>query len=47
MHPHTHVMSDDWMMILDKHGFLTAEKFFEMKTKIYDAISECCKGRTV
>ena len=43
MHPHTRVPFDEWIRKLDKHLFLTAEKFFEIRTTIYDAMRECRK----
>ena len=41
MHPHTRSTFDVWIRKLDNCGFLSAEKFFEKRTTIYDAIPVC------
>ena len=38
MHPHTRSNFDVWIRKLDDSGFISAEKFFENRTTLYDAM---------
>ena len=38
MHPHTRSSFDEWIRTLDDRGFLSAEKFFEKRYTLYDAM---------
>ena len=43
MQPHTCSTFDVWIIKLDDCGFPSAEKFFEERTTLYDAIPACWK----
>ena len=43
MHPHTCSTFDVYIRKLDDRGFLSAKKFFENRTTIYDAMPEFWK----
>ena len=47
MHPHTRVPFNEWIKKLDERGFLSAEKFFEKRTTLYDAMPACWKRLTI
>jgi hypothetical protein len=47
MHPQTRVPFNDWIKKLDDRGFLSADKFFEKRTSLYDAMPACWKRLTV
>ena len=47
MHPHTHVLFYNWLEVLDKHGFLSAENFFENTNLLCDAMPYFWKKLTV
>ena len=38
MHPATRVSGEEWLKILDARGVLSAEKFFDKRTSLYDAM---------
>ena len=43
MHPRIRSTFDMWIRKLDDRRFLSAEKFFEKRTTLYDAIPACWK----
>ena len=43
IHPHTRSNFDAWIRKLDYRGFLSAKKFFEKRTTLYDAMPVCWK----
>ena len=47
MHPHTRVSFDKWLEVLDKCVFLIAEKFFENRNSLYDAMPDFWKKLTI
>ena len=47
IHPHTRSTFDVWIRKFDNCGFLSAEKFFEKRTNLYDAMPACWKKLNV
>ena len=47
MHPQTRVPFVEWSKKLDDRGFLSAEKYFEKRTTMYDATLACWKQLNV
>ena len=47
IHPHTRSTFDVWIRKLEDRGFLSAKKFFENRTTIYDAMPDLWRKKNI